>query len=279
MEKQLVLRHDNELELAATLHYPADIGAGNQETECNRKYGAIIICHGFIGNRVGIDRLFVKTARALAANGCFVMRFDYGGCGESSGDYGVLGFDAMVDQTRTVIDYMSAMDCVDPQRIVLLGHSLGGAVSIITAAKDKRVKRLVLWSPVGYPFNDIVRIVGRESYDEAVMKGGVDHMGYVLRPAYFDSLMQHQPFQTAPRFGGDVLLVHGTSDEVIPVDYSFLYQKVFWTRSEGVCDKEILFQAGHTYSSRKHQEEAISVTSQWLEKRDRQQQEWHHWSI
>ncbi|MCU6711261.1 alpha/beta hydrolase [Paenibacillus sp. J5C_2022] len=279
MEKQLVLRHD-ELELAATLHYPADNGTNHQQgKDCNRKHGAIIICHGFIGNRIGIDRLFVKTARALAASGSFVMRFDYGGCGESSGEYGALGFDAMVDQTRTVIDYISAMDCVDPQRIILLGHSLGGAVSIMTAVKDKRVKRLVLWSPVGYPFSDIVRIVGRESYDEAITKGGADHMGYVLQPAYFDSLMQHQPFQSAPRFGGDVLLVHGTSDELIPVDYSFLYQKVFWTRAEGVCDKEILFQANHTYSSRKHQEEAITVTSQWLEKRDRQQQEWHHWSI
>jgi len=277
MEKQLILRHDG-LELTATLHYPAEVES-KKEGKDSGKRQAIIICHGFIGSRVGVDRLFVKTARALAAQGSFVLRFDYGGCGESNGDYGSLGFDSMVDQTRTAIDYIAGMDCVDPRRIVLLGHSLGGAVSIMTAVKDKRVKRLVLWSPVAYPFNDIVRIVGRDSYDDAIQSGSTDHAGYTLQPVFFDSLMQHQPFQSATRFGGEVLLVHGTSDELIPVDYSFLYQKVFWTRSEGLCDKEIIFQANHTYSSRPHQEEAIRVTTEWLDRLDRQQQEWHHWSI
>ncbi|MFD0589963.1 alpha/beta hydrolase [Paenibacillus sp. GCM10027627] len=276
MEKQLTLRHEG-LELTATLHYPTQ-EADNGQSDTGKKQ-AIIICHGFIGSRIGVDRLFVKTARALAAQGSFVLRFDYGGCGESSGDYGALGFDSMVDQTRTAIDYVAGMDCVDPRRIVLLGHSLGGAVAIMTSVKDKRVKRLVLWSPVGYPFNDIVRIVGRSGYDEAITTGSTDHAGYTLQPVFFESLMQHQPFQSAPRFGGEVLLVHGTSDDLIPADYSFLYQKVFWTRNEGLCDKEIIFQANHTYSSRPHQEEAIRVTSEWLGGLDRQQQEWHHWSI
>ncbi|MDF2836212.1 MAG: hypothetical protein K0Q63_1852 [Paenibacillus sp.] len=272
MEKQLTLQYEG-LELKATLHYPKG------EHDRTAKHPAIVICHGFIGSRVGVDRLFVKAARALAARGSYVLRFDYGGCGESTGDYGALGFDSMIDQTRTAIDYVHGMDCVDPARIALLGHSLGGAVALMTAVKDKRVKRLVMWSAVGYPFNDIVRIVGRHGYDEAVKKGGTDHAGYALQPVFFESLMQHQPFQSATRFGGQVLLVHGTSDDLIPVDYSFLYQKVFWTRSEGLCDKEIIFQAGHTYSSKTHQEEAIRVTSEWLDGLDRKQQEWHHWSI
>lgn len=272
MEKQLLLRHEG-LELTATLHYPSD------HTKDDGKRQAIIICHGFIGSRVGVDRLFVKAARALAAQGSYVLRFDYGGCGESNGDYGALGFDSMIDQTRTAIDYIAGMECVDPRRIVLLGHSLGGAVAIMTAVRDKRVKRLVLWSPVAYPFNDIVRIVGRTGYDEAVQKGSSDYAGFTLQPVFFESLLQHQPFQVATRFGGEVLLVHGTSDELIPVDYSFLYQKVFWTRSDGLCDKEIIFQANHTYSNRHHQEEAIRVTSEWLAGLEKQQQEWHNWSI
>jgi len=273
MEKQITLRHEG-LGLAATLHYPTNTDDSN-----NDKKQVIIICHGFIGSRVGVDRLFVKTARALAAEGSYVLRFDYGGCGESTGDYGALGFESMINQTRAAIDYVAEMDTIDPRRIVLLGHSLGGAVAIMTAVRDRRVKRLVLWSPVAYPYNDIVRIVGRERYDEAVKRGNTDHQGYSLQPVFFDSLMEHQPFQTAPKFGGDVLLVHGTSDDVIPADYSFLYQKVFWTRGEGLCDKEIIFQANHTYSSRNHQEEAIQKTSAWLTGLDRQQQDWYNWSI
>jgi pimeloyl-ACP methyl ester carboxylesterase len=272
MEKQLTLRHDG-LELTATLHYPTD-GGKQQE-----KRQAIIICHGFIGSRIGVDRLFVKTARALAAEGSYVLRFDYAGCGESTGDYGALGFESMIGQTRTAIDYIADMECVDPRRIVLLGHSLGGAVAIMTAVRDRRVKRLALWSPVAYPFNDIVRITERSRYDEAIQTGSTDYQGYSLQPAFFNSLQEHQPFQSAVKFGGEVLLVHGTSDELIPVDYSFLYQKIFWTRSEGLCDKAIIFQANHTYSQRSHQEEAIRVTSDWLSGLDKKQEEWHHWSI
>ncbi|MFD2114367.1 alpha/beta hydrolase [Paenibacillus yanchengensis] len=273
MEKSLIIRHD-ELQLTATLHYPK---VTTQED--NSKYPAIIVCHGFIGSRIGVDRLFVKAARALAATGAYVIRFDYGGCGESSGDYGALGFEEMIHQTRTVIDYMHDIENVDWDKITLLGHSLGAAVAIMTGVRDRRVNRLVLWSPVGYPFNDIVNIVGRHSYDEAVKSGQTDYMGYRLQPAFFESLMQHQPFQAAVKFTGDVLLVHGTSDEDIPVDYSFLYQKVFWSRSQGICDKQIIFQANHTYSSQAYQSEAIEYTKAWLVQLDAKEQLWFDWSI
>jgi pimeloyl-ACP methyl ester carboxylesterase len=275
MEKQLTITHE-QLALAATLHYPQ---GGTEQLEKNGKYPVVVICHGFVGSRIGVDRLFVKTARQLAAKGNYVLRFDYGGCGESDGEYGSLGFDSMVDQTRTVLDYISSCDFLDPTRLSLLGHSLGGAVAIMTAVKDRRVKRLILWSAVGYPFNDIVRIVGRQSYDVAYTKGTTDYAGYTLTPLFFDSLMEHQPFQSATRFSGDVLLVHGTSDDVIPVDYGFLYQKIFWTRSEGTCEKEIIFQANHTYSTHTHQQEAIGATIRWLDGLESRADEWVNWSI
>lgn len=275
MEKQLTIHHDS-YKLTATLHYPIE---SKEAEQVQQKKQVIVICHGFVGSRIGVDRLFVKTARALAEQGHYVMRFDYAGCGESDGDYGALGFDSMIDQTRTVLDYVCSLDCVDPAKVTLLGHSLGGAVALMTSVKDKRVKRLILWSAVGYPFNDIVRIVGRKGFDQAHTKGSTDYLGYTLKPVFFDSLMEHQPFQAAQRFGGDVLVVHGTSDDIIPVDYAFLYQKVFWTRGDSICDKEIIFQANHTYSSHPHQQEAIEVTVNWLEKLDAQKQQWLNWSI
>jgi len=208
-----------------------------------------------------------------------VLRFDYGGCGESSGEYGELGLDAMIEQTRTVLDYGLDIENVDPTRVTLIGHSLGGAVAVLTAARDKRVKTLVLWSAVAYPFNDIVKIVGRDKYDESVKTGQTDYLGYTFKPEYFDSLSRHQPFQQAVKFGGDVLLVHGTSDDVIPADYSFLYQKLLWMRQEGQCDKEIIFQADHTYSSGPHQQRLIKITKQWLGGLEKRHGDWLHWTI
>ena len=276
MERQIVIRHSGE-ELTASIHYP--LREQQEEKAGYERHPLVIICHGFVGSRIGVDRLFVKTARELAADGCMVIRFDYIGCGESSGHYGAEGLESMIAQTRSVLDY--GLDCedVDPSRVTLIGHSLGGAVALQTAARDRRVKNLILWSAVGYPFNDIVNITGRDVYNEAVKSGTADYLGYSFTPAFFESLAAGQPFQEALKFGGDVLVIHGTSDDIIPVDYAFLYQKVFWMRPEGRCDKEIIFQADHTYSAGEPRAQLLKRTREWLRELETTQREWQNWSI
>ncbi|PZE21768.1 alpha/beta hydrolase [Paenibacillus xerothermodurans] len=269
MEHQITIRSDQE-ELAATLHYPARTGAKNP---------IIIIAHGFVGSRIGVDRLFIKAARELSRQGYMVLRFDHGGCGESTGEYGAGGLDAMIDQTRHVIDYALSIDCVDPARVVLLGHSLGGAVAVLTAARDKRIKSLILWSAVAHPFNDIVKIMGKQRYEHAVQVGSADYLGYTFKPSFFDSLTRHQPLEQTRRFNGDVLVIHGTNDDVIPVDYCLLYQKLFWLRPQGQCDKEIIFQADHTYSSHQAYTKLVGTTVQWLRSIEQRKSDWHDWSI
>ena len=213
-----------EAELAATIHYP-NTDLKSQEPGCER-WPLIIICHGFIGSRVGVDRLFVKAARELSDKGFLVLRFDYGGCGESTGDYGNGGLDIMIEQTRSVLDYACSIDCVDLGQVTLLGHSLGGATALLTAAKDNRVKTLVMWSSVAYPYNDIVRIVGKSEYDKLKLGGSIDYLGYSFTNRFFDSLSKHQPFEQLRKFKGDVLVIHGTSDEVIRRLCSFISETV-----------------------------------------------------
>lgn len=273
MERALTIGH-GKLDLTATIHYPV---ADNKTADCMMPL--VILCHGFVGSRIGVDRLFVLAARELAAGGFLAIRFDYAGCGESGGVYGEHGIDSMIAQTRSVLDYALGLDCVDPMRVTLLGHSLGGAVALLTGTKDRRVKSLALWAPVCYPFNDILRIVGRGVYDETIKTGEADYLGYKLKPAFFESLQQHQPFREAPNFQGDVLLIHGTSDDTIPTDYSFLLEKTFWLRSEGRIDKNIMFQANHTFSEGVHKAELYRATTDWLDSHRKRQQDWQHWSI
>jgi uncharacterized protein len=274
MEHTITLRHD-DISLAASIHYPP---VANKDGDCN-KLPLVIICHGFVGSRIGVDRLFVLAGREFASRGFLVIRFDFAGCGESGGVYGEHGLDSMIAQTRTVIDYGLGLDCVDPLRVTLVGHSLGGTAALLTSTRDRRVKSLALWSSVGYPYSDIVRIVGHDVYDKSVTHGKADYLGYSLTPAFFESLQQHQPFQEAPKFHGDVFIVHGTSDDTIPADYSFLLEKTFWLRGEGRCDKNMVFQADHTYSRGDHKAELIQSTADWLGAHEERQRDWHHWSI
>ncbi|MDF2724247.1 MAG: permease, partial [Paenibacillus sp.] len=185
----------------------------------------------------------------------------------------------MIEQTRTVLDYALDSDYVDVNRVALLGHSLGGSVALLTAAQDRRVKTLLLWSAVAHPFNDIVRIVGQQTYDDAIRYGSADHLGYKLQPVFFESLSSHQPFAQIRKFTGDVFLAHGTSDHVVPTDYCSLYQKLFWMRAYGQCDMELIFQADHTYSSGNSKQELYDKTLQWLAYNDKRKKDWQNWEI
>ncbi|MBD0383120.1 alpha/beta hydrolase family protein [Paenibacillus sedimenti] len=277
MEHTITIQSENA-ELAATLHYPTDQSGGAGKADCQR-WPLIIICHGFIGSRIGVDRLFVKAAREFSSQGFLVLRFDYGGCGESTGDYGAGGLDVMIEQTRSVIDYALTIDCVDLSRVILVGHSLGGATALLTAAKDNRVKTLVLWSAVAHPHNDIVRIVGKSEYERLPLGGSIDHHGYLLTSRYFDSLSKHQPFEQLRKFNGDVLVIHGTADDIIPVDYAPLYQKMFWMRQQGQCDIELIYQADHTYSTSLSTKELLEKTTNWLAIIQKRKKEWNDWTI
>ncbi|WP_134685926.1 alpha/beta hydrolase [Brevibacillus migulae] len=247
--------------LAATLHVP------DRQGSVHHKWPLIIICHGFVGSRIGVDRLFVQAGRSFSAQDFMVLRFDYAGCGESEGDYGTYPFPDLVEQTIQVIDFAEQLPEVDPDQIFLIGHSLGGAVATYAAARDSRVKSLVLWSPVAYPFRDIVQIVGEDILQQVQKHRAADYLGYALSPVFFQSLSEAQPLTETKDVAGDVLVVHGSNDEEIPPKYCFYYQKAFRFRPRGVCDKEIIVGANHTFSHGAHKRELFACTSAWISQR------------
>lgn len=257
MELQIEIPFD-DIKLAATLHKPLKQQRHNQSG-----YPLVIICHGFIGNRIGVDRLFVKASRDLAAHGYMVLRFDYAGCGESFGDYGNSKMDDLIRQTHHVIDHAIQYQEVDPGRVTLLGHSLGGAVATLAAVNHPKIKSLVLWAPVAHPFHDIVKIVGVEKYMSKQQQENVDYLGYSFTNNYFGSLKEQHPIENAHIFTGDVFIVHGSADEVIPVDYCHLYQQAFLS-GQSTCEKEVILGANHTFSSVAHTEKLLELTRNWL---------------
>ena len=105
----------------------------------------VIFAHGFTGSKHESGRLFVMAARSLSSAGFNVLRFDFMGEGDSSGD-----FNQMTPNTR-ITDLTAALSWAKRRkfaRIGLLGLSLGGATAICTAAQSPGVSALVTWSTV-----------------------------------------------------------------------------------------------------------------------------------
>lgn len=256
MKKSVFIKWKNE-QLAAVIDYPTNLEEG-------KNYPLIIICHGFIGSKVGVDRLFVKAAKELTQDQFIVLRFDLSGCGESSGEYGRTGLHDFINQLETVIDFACRVKHVDPEQITVLGHSLGGATAVLTAVNDKRVKRLILWSAVANPYEDIRRIVGKETVRSLKYRSEIDYLGYTLTEPFFESLARYQPLQIADRFIGNVLIVHGTGDEEIPVRYAKDYEQAFSKRACGNAASYEIAGANHTISNGGHFTDLIHITRKWI---------------
>ncbi|MCM3031083.1 MULTISPECIES: alpha/beta hydrolase [unclassified Niallia] len=243
-------------ELALSIDYPRN--------RANKNNHVILICHGLIGSRIGVDRLFVKSAAELVNNGYTVYRFDYAGCGESTGEYGKFGLSDLIAQTKTVIDYACRQEETD--EIILLGHSLGGAVTLLQANRDDRVSKLIQWAAVGNPYEDLAKIVGADEVSALTETETIDFYGYPLSGYFFQSMKKYQPLQECTSFNGDVLLLHGNGDSDIPHDYLQEYKRNYEQRANGTAEAFIIENGEHTFSCASHYEQLIEKTVQWLNK-------------
>ncbi len=270
--EQTIAIQSGHAELTASFHLPTSHQEGDT-------HPLVIICHGFVGSRIGVNRLFVKAARLFAAQGFAVLRFDYEGCGESTGEYGSYGMERFIAQTQDVIDFAATMPQVDHEQIFLLGHSLGGAVAALTASRDTRIQKLALWAAVGHPFHDIVAIVGHDRYEASLATAFIDYEGFALTKTFFNSLKEYHPLERIQEFAGDVFIAHGTHDEVIPVDYCSLYQHALKRGKSANCQKELIVGGDHTFSSLDGSNQLFTSTLHWLKKQTRAQRIWNHEAI
>ena len=259
MSSQSIVIHANQLNLSGVLHLPA--GADQ------RKVPLIVFVHGFIGSKVGEHRLFVKAARYFTDKGYAVFRFDFSGCGESDGDYADVTVTKQLSEVQAVLNVVSKLPQVDPNNIILIGHSLGGAVASLTAAKDRRVRQLILWSPVGQPYEDITKIIGAHAVETAARHRVVDIQGFYVSQTFLTDLKNHHPFKAIRSYSGAALIIHAQEDKDIPKEHAARYSVALQQRpiSEQV-DTHYIKDADHTFSSYLFEHELFEESAEWLEK-------------
>jgi dienelactone hydrolase len=112
----------------------------------------------------------------------------------------------------------------NPARLGLLGHSMGGGLALLMAAKDTRVRSLVTWGGV----NRADRLDQADVQRALMALGHVPienaRTGQVMRIGreFFDELRQHPEAFDIRAAAGAVsipwLLVHGADDETVPLE-------------------------------------------------------------
>jgi acetyl esterase/lipase len=103
----------------------------------------LVICHGLPGNEKNLD-----LAQAVRRAGWIAITFNYRG---SWGSPGTFSFPGSIDDARAVLAYLRDPKTVsslglDPKRIVLAGHSMGGGITVQVASVDHDLAGAILIS-------------------------------------------------------------------------------------------------------------------------------------
>ncbi len=178
----------------------------------------VAIGHGVTGDK---DRpLVAGLASGLAAAGVSALRFSFAGNGDSEGGFGDATISKEVGDLGAVIDALSAAG----KTVYYAGHSMGGAVGVLRASSDERIKALV--SLAGMV--DTKKFVETEFGD--VTPGGGDMWedeDCPLSQTFVDDLTA---MDTLVAKGSEVrvpwMLVHGSEDDVVLVrDTDDIFEK------------------------------------------------------
>ena len=170
----------------------------------------VVIGHGVTGNK---DRpALIALGEGLAAAGISALRFSFSGNGESEGAF----TDSTV--TKEVADLGRILDTLKAYNVCYVGHSMGGAVGVLRTSTDERIQVLVSLAGMVRTKAFAEREFGDVTPDEGFMWDEPDcplSQTYIDDMTAIDSVAEH-----ASKFAAPWLLVHGTKDDIVPIEDS-----------------------------------------------------------
>lgn len=109
---------------------------------------AVILLHGFPGMERNID-----VAQAMRRAGYTVVLFTYRG---AWGSQGAFSFGNALEDSHAAVEYLRVPANakrlrVDPDKIILAGHSMGGWMALATAASDPKIRAVLTISAADMP--------------------------------------------------------------------------------------------------------------------------------
>lgn len=99
---------------------------------------------------------FLVIADYLTRRGIAVLRFDDRGTAKSGGNFGTATTADFATDAEAAVQYLRSRKEINHKKIGLMGHSEGGIIAPMVAAKDKNVDFIVLLAGPGYDGKDIL---------------------------------------------------------------------------------------------------------------------------
>lgn len=236
--------------LAAHLQLP-DLKKGE-------KCPVVIICHGFTGNQN--EPLLRAIADNLVNAGIGALRFDFNAHGQSEGDFVNMTVPNEIEDALSIIAFAHSLP--QTSSISLLGHSQGGVVSAMTAGQlGNEIQSVVLMAPAAVLRDDALRgnTMGA-MYDPWHAPEYVTMpSGHKLGRNFIQTAITLPIYETAQKYEGPALIIHGMDDRVVPYTYGERFHQV-------MKNSEIILIPGENHGFGTNLPCAASMASEWLVK-------------
>jgi hypothetical protein len=166
--------------------------------------GTVVHAHG---NAMAVDNHYEISA-FLADYGFNVLIFDYRGYGRSEGR--IRRRQCALTDVHAALAYARNRPDVDADRLALLGHSIGGALSLMAGPDEPKLAAIVAISPFSSWRGVAANVVG----------GGEPPNRFGRGVAWICVREGIEPIERLAEIDCSVLLVHGTRDEIVPHAHS-----------------------------------------------------------
>ncbi|KAI4380360.1 hypothetical protein MLD38_006559 [Melastoma candidum] len=218
----------------------------------------VVLCHGFRSRKE--NAVMVTAANALETKGISAFRFDFAGNGESEGTFQYGNYYREADDLRAIIEHFKGANRVTK---AILGHSKGGNVVLLYASKFQDIEV-------------VVNVSGRYNLNRGIEERlGKDYMETVEKVGFLDVESRQGVYRVTKgslmdRLSTDmheaclkidkscrVLTVHGTADEIIPVEDAQRFAELIPSH-----ELHIIEGANHSYTS--HLAELASIITNFI---------------
>lgn len=188
-------------ELAGILHRP------------DQPRASLVLAHCFTCSKS--LKIIARLAEGLEDRGYAVLRFDFTGLGESEGAFAQTTVGTNIGDIIAAAHHLIALG---QGPCALVGHSLGGAATLLAARSLPSVKALGVVAAPCSP-EHVRNLFAPQDVDEALARGRVDvelaGRRFPITREFLEDLERYPAQQRIGKLGRPLIVVHGLADAIV----------------------------------------------------------------
>jgi len=205
--KKIFFRNVEGLKLAAWLDMPLH--------DKPRAYA--LLAHGFTLTK-GL-KAYDHISRALTRHGIALLRFDFTGLADSEGDFSDTGFSSNVSDIVAAAVFLEKS--FEAPRM-LIGHSLGGAATLIAAHDIASANAVVVIAAPCDPSHITHLFAGREAElaQHGALKIKLGGRRFVIKQQFLDDVNQASTCAATASLNKALLIFHSPHDTIVDIKHA-----------------------------------------------------------